>query len=145
MMVQLMVETRSSKITAPAHTIHIAVNPVPASRPRVTRWGTYYAKTYKTWMQDAATHLKAHHKDPEGGPLTGPLEVFIRFIIEKPRTSKREWPRGDVDNYAKAILDVITKETNVWHDDDQVVQLHSAKEFASSPDEVGTHVIIFQR
>lgn len=116
--------------------LSLFLQPVPASRPRVTRWGVYYGKTYKTWMKAAEEAIPAAES-----PMDGPLEVWVRFVISKPKTSKREWPRGDVDNYEKSIYDALTK-AGYWHDDDQIVTAHIIKEFARDGEEPATHVHI---
>jgi Holliday junction resolvase RusA-like endonuclease len=112
-------------------------NPVPASRPRVTKWGTYYSKTYKDWMRWAEANI------PEGGdpPLPGHYDVVLEFIVAKPRTSKLTRPVGDVDNYAKAILDVLTKK-GYWPDDADVVCLQASKRFAHEDEEPRTEAFI---
>jgi len=79
------------------------VRPVPASRPRVTRWGTYYLKTYKSY-KDAAHEAIPVCKEPT---LTCELGVTIEFICYKPKTTKMVSPRGDIDNHMKAILDAV--------------------------------------
>ena len=41
--------------------------PVPASRPRVTRWGTYYGKNYTRWRKaadDLLKEAKGLHDEP---------------------------------------------------------------------------------
>jgi len=111
----------------------IPLNPVPASRPRIrtfkTRSGktiasTYYAGKYKTWMREAEEAVPA-----AGEPLDGDLAVHVVIAVERPRTSKRTNPRGDVDNYVKGALDVLTRK-GYWHDDDQIVWLKAVKQFA---------------
>jgi len=84
-------------------TMVLPIKPVPASRPRVTRWGTYYLKTYKTY-KDAAHEAIPVCKYP---PLTGELSASIEFVCHKPRTTKLASPRGDIDNHMKAILDAV--------------------------------------
>jgi Holliday junction resolvase RusA-like endonuclease len=111
---------------SPVVTITIPLNPVPASRPRVTRWGVYYSKKYQEFI-DAAKEILEESKSQ----LTGPLVVVVESHITRAKTSKLKWPRGDVDNYAKGPLDVITKFSKVWKDDDQVVGLWTSKRFAS--------------
>lgn len=54
--------------------------------------------------------------------------------MAKPKTTKRDYPRGDTDNYAKAILDAMTKAGPFFEDDDQVTALMVTKRFAE-PDE----------
>lgn len=46
------------------------------------------------------------------------------------KTVSRDFPRGDVDNYAKSVLDLITKREEIWHDDNQVVTLYTTKRLA---------------
>ena len=110
--------------------ILLPISPVPASRPRVTRWGTYYTKTYKEWMAAAHDAIAQNTRDP----LDGNLEVHIDLCIHKPKTTKRLNPRGDIDNYIKAVLDAITKRA-YWHDDDQIVLLSAIKRW-SHPNEI---------
>jgi len=101
------------------------VEPVPASRPRVSKWGTYYGKRYEKFRRDMREVLREY---PEA-PLLGPLAVWIEFHIAPPKTTKREWPRGDVDNYVKGPLDSMTKHGGFWDDDDQIVFLKATKVF----------------
>lgn len=103
--------------------LRVDLNPVPASRPRVTRWGTYYTKTYKNWMAEAAKLIP----EPRA-KLEGNLEVFVSIVVDKPKTTKRSNPRGDIDNYLKAIFDALTK-AGYWIDDDQITKLEAVKRF----------------
>ena len=59
-------------------------------------------------------------------PLRGELEASVVFTVQKPRTSKRTNPRGDVDNYFKT-LDVLNG--IIWEDDDQLVAATMRKRF----------------
>lgn len=79
------------------------IKPVPASRPRVTRWGTYYLKTYKTY-KDAA-----HEAIPvcSEATLMGELGATVEFICYHPKTTTMVSPRGDIDNHLKSIFDAI--------------------------------------
>lgn len=107
--------------------IHLSVplQPVPASRPRVSKWGTHYLKTYAKWKKQATLYLPDH--DPVFP--TEPLVVLANHFIQRARTSRLSWPRGDVDNYLKATLDAITKAEAIWSDDDQVLAVLSTKQF----------------
>ena len=64
-----------------------------------------------------------------GPPIEGPLAVGVECVCKRPAKPARGYPMGDVDNYAKGILDAATK-AGVWVDDVQVVDLHINKRFA---------------
>jgi Holliday junction resolvase RusA-like endonuclease len=116
--------TRTS--SKPAWSAVLAFPPVPAARPRVTRQGwSYYPKTYKTWLQ-RATEGFAEQKPAT--PIEGPVAVRLFIYAERPKTTKRLFPRGDVDNFAKAVFDAATK-GGVWVDDDQIVKATITKRF----------------
>lgn len=112
--------------------------PVPAARPRVARWGTYYPKTYKVWMEDA---FKALIKFERPVRISNPVNVSIIVRVPRPKTTERAWPRGDVDNYAKAALDAVTKAGCCWEDDDQVVNLSVIKQYSTLND-CGIHIAV---
>lgn len=119
----------TSSDTPLGYGVVLRCNPVPASRPRVTRWGTYYGKTYKAWRELADRELPAAPRC-----ASGHLHVELEFAVRRPKTTKRTNPRGDVDNYAKAMLDAMTKK-NYWGDDDQIVSLLCTKRFTSEGEE----------
>lgn len=124
-----------------ATTFFLGVEPVPASRPRVSKWGTYYAATYKNWLKAAGLAVA---KWNPGRVARGPLVLVMEVVCTKARTSKLEFPRGDIDNFAKGPLDVITKSEKVWHDDNQVVGLIAFKRFAEPGEEPGTRIDILE-
>jgi Holliday junction resolvase RusA-like endonuclease len=118
----------------------VPLNPVPASRPRVSKWGTYYLKTYTRWMKQAKLHLPDGVDEPALG--AGPVAVLTEFIVNRPKTTKRQWPLGDVDNYEKAAWDAITKCRAVWQDDDQILMCLSIKRYAETNEEPHTRVVV---
>jgi Holliday junction resolvase RusA-like endonuclease len=122
---------------AQAALIVFPLEPVAASRPRVTRWGTYHAKPYKEWLTAAGKSLAAvDARFPEGH-----LAVEVEIICTRARTSKLSTPKGDVDNYAKAALDAITH-AGIWPDDKWVVDLLIHKRFAAEGEPARTEVHI---
>lgn len=127
----------SQLLGTPYRSVVLTANPVPASRPRVTRWGTYYAKTYKTWRDQVYACLKE-----QTDVLDNSLTVLVRSNVLKPKTSKKDHPRGDADNYAKGPLDVLTQK-KFWVDDDLIVNLLSSKKFISDGQEPHTEVYIY--
>jgi hypothetical protein len=94
-------------------------------------------------MEAAAQALKAL-KVPEGFDPLGLFYVNIRVYIAKARTSKLLTPLGDCDNYAKGVLDAITKDGRWWADDKLVSQLVVTKTFATETAPPGYHVILQQ-
>jgi Holliday junction resolvase RusA-like endonuclease len=58
---------------------------------------------------------------PKDLPLRGRLKAIVSFFVSKPKTSKRDWPVGDLDNYLKT-LDVFNGV--LWADDDQICDKH---------------------
>lgn len=53
--------------------------------------------------------------------------VVCEFALDKPRTSKLNYPHPDLDNFQKASLDAITKVGGYWKDDKQIVELIGVK------------------
>ena len=131
----------SRKVQGRTFQFVIPIEPVPASRPRVTRWGTYIAKPYKNWLDAAAEHLT-------GIPSPFPPEAHIRADVEivctKAKTSKLTRPHADIDNFAKAALDAINHAETYWSDDKQVTVLHASKRFAAAGEQAGTYITLTQ-
>ena len=124
--------------------LRLAVYPVPASRPRFVRRGnftsTYYAGRYKQFLQeDGLLALEAALRDPvysemnapvESLPFAGPVLVFASFHVKRPKTTKLDFPRGDIDNYAKALLDIL--QPTVLINDNQVTEMQAVKLWANN-------------
>jgi Holliday junction resolvase RusA-like endonuclease len=115
-------------VTIPTSKLTVELAPVPASRPRVTKWGAYYTGPYKRWMQEAEVAIPEAEVTHQGN-----LSVTLDLVCLRPRTTKRDNPRGDIDNYIKAVLDALTKK-HYWNDDDQIVHLYAHKRWPL-PDE----------
>lgn len=115
------------------------MEPLPASRPRVTRWGTYIAKPYKEWLAAASKYLKTTDaRIPHGRHLA----VVVEVVCTRARTSKLSTPKGDIDNYVKAPLDAITH-AGLWQDDKWVTSLVASKRFAAADEAAHTAVTVF--
>ena len=114
-------------------TFHI--NPTAASRPRVSFKGGhgYFVGPYKRFREEMATLVPNTIGDHI--PYTGDISVTVEFIAKRPKTTKLSAPRGDIDNYCKAILDSLNGKA--FDDDKQIVILHARKAWTSSNDEDG--------
>lgn len=117
--------------------LFIDVEPVPASRPRVSRWGTYYGKTYENFRVKVKEALRLI-RDVQH--MSGPIECLIEIVSKRPKTSKRTTPRGDVDNFAKGPLDSMTNNGSFWDDDDQIIALAVTKRYAEQDEPVGIYL-----
>ena len=111
--------------------IVVWVDPVPASRPRVSRRGfAYYGKTYERFRREAKAALAAMKK-PKGCPLSGPLLVKIAFYCRSPKKPSNVWPVGDIDNHIKSILDSLNGWA--WEDDVQIMRIEATKQYGREP------------
>lgn len=104
------------------------LSPVAASRPRVTRWGTYYLGPYRHFKEEMALLINRTFP-PEFEIISGPIKLNIVCYVTRPKTTKLDYPKPDVDNYAKAILDSLNG--YVWEDDSQVISLTISKRWAN--------------
>lgn len=75
-------------------------------------------------------------------PFDGPVAVDAVYWCRRPKTSKLLYPRPDIDNYEKTLLDAITKAGNIWLDDSQVVSAAHRKSWAPEDGHVGYSVSI---
>jgi len=103
------------------------INPVAASRPRVSRWGAFYVGAYKNFREIAAEKVW-NTLDPSFTPLTSVLAVSIELFVKQPTKTEKLYPRPDIDNFAKAILD--TMNGKIWVDDSQIISLYVTKQWA---------------
>lgn len=125
--------------------VRLPLNPLPAPRPRVTSKGwTYYPRTYKQWRERAAAlfpEVLAELGLEE--PLDGALAVSVDFAVTQPKKTKLPFPKPDLDNYLKGLLDVGTA-AGVWIDDHRIVHLKASKRWAP-PGEPGYIDMIVER
>ena len=108
------------------------INPVAASRPRISKFGAYFTGPYKKFRSAAAMVIN-QVLGRNFTPLSGKLAVDIRCYVTRPKTTKLEYPKADVDNYSKAILDSLNGK--LWLDDSQIWALFISKEWADPGEE----------
>jgi Holliday junction resolvase RusA-like endonuclease len=110
----------------------LPIDPIPCPRPRIAvirgHGVAYFPKSYKDWKEEFAGLFV----DKPFTSFSGPVQVRMCFDIQKPRTSKLVLPKGDIDNYAKSVLDGLTT-VGMWDDDKQVAVLLAIKRFVHDP------------
>jgi len=74
--------------------------------------------------------------------IHGRVRVTLDIVCHKPKSTKLITPRGDIDNYMKAILDAVTKK-GYWHDDAQVAEINAVKRYAMEHEEPHTNIEIY--
>lgn len=113
--------------------------PVPQSRPRVSRYGTYYPPKVKAYREYIATIAKAAMSGRE--PLQGALEMSCTFFFTPPKNTPKKalsmmygtyhTKKPDADNLVKCVQDSLNGICYV--DDAQIAVLHASKVYADEP------------
>jgi Holliday junction resolvase RusA-like endonuclease len=121
-------------------TFEVAGDPVPQPRPRVSTQGGFArayvpakhpVHAYRASIAAAARAAGARVHD-DG------VEVVIDFVFGRPKSHIRKsgvrhdaprWPRQDIDNLEKSVLDSLTGVC--WHDDAQVLRLVASKTYGT--------------
>lgn len=121
--------------------ITIPIDPVPASRPRVTRYGTYYGKKYTQFKKDIQQYFTEHPLRGSKLPLSGVFYVNTTYHIKIPKTSLKTANNMegtycdkniDLDNLNKSCYDIILNERYI-EDDRYIVRESSQKLWSSRP------------
>ena len=108
--------------------ISINAEPCPCPRPRVGRWGAYYPAKYSKWKASFSAELRRVVGVESICKFAGPIDVALVVSATRPRTSKLAYPKPDVDNFAKSVLDA--SNGILWNDDSQIVNLRIMKIWA---------------
>ena len=103
------------------------ISPVAASRPRVTRYGAYFAGPYKRFREDCG-HCVDEVLGPDFEIIDAPVKVDLELYVKQPKKTKLDRPKADIDNFIKAIFDSLNG--RLWVDDVQVVEVYASKQWA---------------
>ena len=112
------------------------IEPVAASRPRVTQRGVFYPKKYTNFKSDmkAICEHTNFNKFEEGVAIKVTSIVYVS--MPKSWSNKKRYEhlgkymvtRPDNDNYEKAIYDSLNG--YAWHDDSQIAWNETKKIYA---------------
>ena len=110
------------------------IAPVPAARPRVTRWSTFFPKKYTQFRKEFALILDELDVELAHGLLYAKLDFFMQ--IPKSWSNKKKLAKEgkyadnnvDVDNLVKACLDSCE---GVFYENDKQVAMIRARKFYS--------------
>ena len=131
--------TTSSRKVKGSVSFKIEVSPVPAARVKHSKWGAYYPARYETFRTECKLWLQAN-LNPGRLLDTGELEVICTFVCPRPKKPANPYPRGDIDNYEKALYDAITSSRMVWVDDVQVSRSRCDKRYTVGRENPCIHV-----
>ena len=100
--------------------------PVPKSRPRLGRGGRVFTPA-RTVAFERRVSICAANADID--ILTGPVSVRIFISLPLTKSGHERKGRGDIDNYAKSVLDGLNKIAFI--DDNQVKILYCERVIGS--------------
>ena len=116
-------------------TLFIPVEPAPASRPKVSRYGVRYAKSHMQYQHDFRRWLEETNTTDWPRVDKELVSVDLEYLCTKARTSRLITPRYDLDNLIKLTLDCFTSSKLLWADDVTVASITAHKRFRSPEDE----------
>lgn len=128
------------------HTFWLAVPPRAAARTRATCRGkfaqVYTDPGYREWLDKAIPLLAA--EDPAFPEETRklPARITMDVLVRRPKSTKRQQPGGDNDNYEKGVWDAMTKVGHWWNDDTQIVDNRTVKRWAGDNQPEGYQVTV---
>ena len=125
--------------------LFIPIAPVAASRPRVTRWATFYSKKYTAYRNVMEEHL-SKRKDLILFEKSVAIDKVI-FYMKIPKLSKKKMAdlvykphvkKPDIDNLLKALFDSLNG--HVFRDDSIIWKIENIQKIYSDVVGVGVHL-----
>lgn len=130
--------------------ISIPVEPTACPRPRVSKFGTYYPKTYTEYQKKASSWLHNNISDDVFDATEAPLEITYTFVHSRPKyMSTKKYSadrllhtkRPDVDNLIKSVNDTL-QSTGIIKDDSQIYSCTGIKYYAAVAETPAIHITI---
>ena len=147
-------------------TIIFEVHGTPKGQPRARAFAQRFGNKFSARMYDPGTAdgwketvyfgLRTALRTFGDQPSLGAFSVELNFLLPRPKSHfgklgvKKSAPvdhfsKPDIDNLAKLVLDVITKDGRVWRDDSQVMCLLLTKSYALCFQKPGVKIRIQSR
>lgn len=127
----------------------IPITPTPASRPRVTRWSTYYGKSYTQYKKDVSNWLLTCKEKPQKAH-TGLFYVELIHYLPLPKSTSKKAKieldgtycdkNYDLDNLRKAVEDNVLN--GIFIEDDRYIVSNRSEKYWTSKDTGWTEVTI---
>ena len=122
------------------------IAPTPASRPRVTRWGTHYAEKYQQFREDMSKLMLQKKKTLYEKPIKTDVTFFI--LTPKSYSQKRKdeiegsycVSNMDLDNLEKALYDSMNN--YIYVDDRQIVEHTTRKKWVKKNSRIEVEINI---
>jgi Holliday junction resolvase RusA-like endonuclease len=136
------------------HRFWLDVTPRAAARTRATCRGkfaqVYTDPGYRKWLEGdeetgapgALARLRERVPALPEDVRKRPIRVTIEVLVRKPKSTKRQQPGGDNDNYEKGIWDAMTKVGGWWIDDTQIVENRTIKRWAEENQPDGYQITV---
>ena len=107
--------------------------PAPQGSKTIMRGRMVESSKYLPAWRKAVAEAAFQHQAETGWFCEEAVTVYVDFILEKPKTVKREYPTvpPDVDKLARSVLDSCS---GVFYNDDaQVIKLVVTKQYGAQP------------
>ena len=132
------------------YTFEIPLQPTSCPRPRLSKFGAYYPKKYKTFQKESIVYLKTQ-VDKDFKTIEQSVQITYIFVFERPKymmKSKKFFDgrilhdkRPDLDNLVKAINDSLQL-ANIINDDSLITGIDAYKYYAAVGEYRGIYLII---
>lgn len=123
--------------------LYLPIAPVPASRPRVAKFGAYYSKRHQAYVRSFSGWIGVEPPQWKYLDKSMNLIVGLDFACKRPKRMTVSTPPYDIDNLVKLPLDCMTSAEIFWHDDVQVTTILAHKRWAERKEEPHTLVRVF--
>lgn len=129
------------------HTFFLPLKPNASQRSRATCRGrfasVYLDPKYRVWRAEAEALLVDIAATEDFRDVAEqPVRITAEVVVARPKTTKLDYPRGDLDNYEKGLWDAITATGKWWKDDTQIVDNRTTKRWSRPGEDEGYHVRI---